>query len=99
MLASMPSRLLLTAILLGALVGLVPFAYANVSDPLWIGGIYDAGDYDDVAAAVTSADTAPASVPPTDVFLSLVRVILSAGAPHPAAAPLPAFRIRGPPIR
>jgi hypothetical protein len=43
--------------LLAVLVALVPVALASPSDPLWIGGIYDAADSDDVLVAATSLDS------------------------------------------
>jgi hypothetical protein len=35
---------------LAALLAILPVAGANLSDPLWVAGIYDGGDYDDVVA-------------------------------------------------
>ncbi len=85
-------------ILIGALAGLVPFAHANVPDPLWIGGIYDAADCDDFAAAVSSGEAEPASSPPAGALLILVGVVLPAGALSLAPAPLLVFPIRAPPL-
>jgi hypothetical protein len=38
-------------------VALIPLAYANPPDPLWIAGIYDAADYDDVILAAVSLES------------------------------------------
>lgn len=50
----MLSRLCVVFILLGNLVALVPLAHASPPDPIWIAGLYDAADYDDVVLAVIS---------------------------------------------
>ena len=42
--------------LLAALLVLTPLAYARPPDPLWIEGIYDDGDLDDVAVAVIQGE-------------------------------------------
>jgi len=42
-------RLRVLGLLVPLLVVLVPLAHANPPDPLWIPGIYDGADYDDVA--------------------------------------------------
>lgn len=47
-------RLFALGLLIG-LIALVPLAYASPPDPLWIAGIYDAADFDEVALAVISA--------------------------------------------
>jgi hypothetical protein len=39
--------------LLFALLALAPLANASPPDPLWIAGIYDAADFDDVIVAIT----------------------------------------------
>ena len=83
--------------LLVVVVALLPLTEGDPPDPLWTGGIYDPADYDDIAASVSSGATAPARSP-TSPFLILVGVILPAGALSPAAAPLPVFPIRGPPL-
>jgi hypothetical protein len=42
--------------LLVILVSLVPLAHASPLDPLWIAGIYDDTDFDEVVVAVGSAE-------------------------------------------
>ena len=61
----MQRREWLTAVLLLALLALVPLAYATPPDQSWLGGWYDDGDHDDVVVAVTSA---VATVGPILVF-------------------------------
>lgn len=89
-----PATLLFLILLLAALT---PFAYASPPDPVWVPGIYDGGDYDDVVEMVTGASwvVAPPAV-----------VVGCAGAlwwvPAPAASPvvvpaLLAIYLRSPP--
>jgi len=39
------------------MLALVPLAYASPPDPLWIAGIYDAADYDDVVCILVDTST------------------------------------------
>ena len=40
-----------------AMLALVPLAHASPPDPVWLAGIYDAGDSDDVIVAATSLES------------------------------------------
>jgi len=60
------SLLGLGLLLLGP-VALPALAYASPPDSLWIPGIYDDADYDDVVSLATSAPGDVAPAPPTDV--------------------------------
>src|SRR5262245_38454203 len=40
-----------------ALLALVPLAQASPPDPMWLAGIYDAGDFDDLILAATSLES------------------------------------------
>ena len=51
-------RPLLVGVLLCLVVGVSLLAYATPPDPVWIAGIYDAADYDDVASMVTNTAVA-----------------------------------------
>ncbi len=53
-LCSFAVRRCLTLILCGCLVSLTPLASASPPDPLWIEGVYDGADADDVVEAATS---------------------------------------------
>jgi hypothetical protein len=55
-------RVALAVLLLLAVGGLTPLAYASPPDPAWIRGIYDGADYDDVVDLVTSAAAATSPV-------------------------------------
>jgi hypothetical protein len=50
--------------LLVLLVALVPLADASLVDPLWIAGIYDRGDFDEIVGAVTDSDSLLQSLVP-----------------------------------
>jgi hypothetical protein len=84
--------------LLAVLVALLPLALASPIDPLWIGGIYDAADSDDVLAAVTSLESVAQQillvVSPVSI---VVRVLLTAAPVFPDAAIPPSDRPRAPP--
>ncbi len=54
----MPYSAPVALLVLLALCALAPLAFASPPDPLWIGGLFDAGDSDDVVVAATSAEAA-----------------------------------------
>jgi hypothetical protein len=74
-------RVALALLLLLAVGGLTPLAYASPPDPAWIRGIYDDADYDDVVDLVTSAVAATAPV-----LLVDLRQIPPLGGPAPQLA-------------
>ena len=89
----------IAVLLVTALVGLVPAAYADPPDPTWIGGYWDDDDFDSVVTAVVNmcAVEAPSLTvcgplwpPPIDVQL-LPRSFVQVSS-HSAASP------RSPPI-
>jgi hypothetical protein len=49
------------------LAGILPLAGAILPDPLWLPGLYDGGDYDDLATA--AGDTGPPGVPAPTVLI------------------------------
>ena len=86
--------------LVSALCALAPLAFASPPDPLWIGGVYDAGDPDDAIVAAGSTDvvsepvadggrillTAVAAVPPARWFGCVSSVLpVRPGRAPPAA--------------
>jgi len=79
------------------LVGLAPLAEARPPDPLWIAGIYNAEDLDDVVEAILSVP-ALLGEPPLHLVKQLVVVAV-----HPGnevfvpLAPRSAFHSRAPP--
>ena len=90
-----------TAVVLVALaLGVFPaLAQASSTDPLWIGGVYDAGDWDDAVLASAFSDGVASAIGPKDLW----RAWIAAGTVHlgwpgpPTRFALPAFDGRAPP--
>jgi hypothetical protein len=83
--------------LLAALVALVPLAHASPPDPLWIAGIYDEADADNLIVAATSLESSVGG----DQF-GVLRVAIVAAAPLTAGPVIPdatprTVRARAPP--
>jgi hypothetical protein len=89
----------LAVLLLGVLLALPAIAHATPTDPVWISGLYDDGDYDDVVlsiiAAVSLIDSAVVDqAGPVIVCLGLIVP----GKPRPVQVrPLAPFSTRAPP--
>lgn len=96
----MHRRLPLVLILLGGLVALAPLAHASPPDQIWIGGLYDGDDADDVVLAAISTDSVLGSPLLADLktLLVLVGFIRLADAAGVRLAALSTFHIRAPPI-
>ena len=92
--APMILRLSVTALLV--LTALGPLASASPPDPWWIGGFYDAADYDDVVVAVTGMDQAPPLAPVVAAEPHAIR--LGAVAP-PARLAVRVFALTAPAVR
>ena len=93
-------RPLLLGLLLLTVGCLRVVAYASPPDPLWVPGVYDAADYDDVIATVLSLDGLQAAAVPA--IAPSARIVASAFAPTPAAPPAPLHataQSRAPPAR
>jgi len=73
-------------LLLGASLALAPLALASPPDPLWICGIFDAGDTDDVLVAATSV----LGTPPTPTLDRAAAFLAPAGGVAPGDAAIPA---------
>ncbi len=85
--------------LLLILIALVPLAHASPPDPVWIAGIYDGADFDEVIGAVISAT----GLVSTLVVLAMVAdIVAGAVQSHDpvlgVAAPSWPFSIRAPPF-
>ena len=85
--------------LLVLLFAIFPLAEASPPDPLWVGGIYDGADLDDVVAAVTAATAVVARtvlllLGPTVIVAKAVLLADRASLPRPS---LPAHPVRAPP--
>lgn len=92
-----PGWLLVLAVF-GCLAVLVPLAYASPPDPLWIAGIYDAADDDDVVVAAGSLESLAHEAPPVVGPVAIVadRVVPELRAP-PAGPALDTSQPRAPP--
>jgi hypothetical protein len=97
--ASSSLRRALALFLLAGLIGLLPFAHASPPDPIWIPGVYDGADYDDVIVLVTEAG---AIVEPAPVVLEsasrVVGLLPPPSAPAPSRASVFAVHPRSPPL-
>jgi hypothetical protein len=88
-----------SALLVLVLSTLGPLASASPPDPGWIGGFYDAADYDDVVLAVTGMDPPPPLEPVIAVephAMPIGAVVLPAP-PAERALALAAPAVRAPP--
>jgi hypothetical protein len=90
-----------TAVVLVALaLGLFPaMAHASPTDPLWIGGVYDAGDWDDAVLASAFTDGLASATGPKDLWTSWIAVgtVQLGWLGLPICFALPAFDGRAPP--
>ena len=96
----MPLHFPVIVLLLVAMTALPPLALASPPDPLWIGGVFDFADSDDVVTLATSTDCASGGIP-----LEAVRALWLVVGAVPPAGPigavrslLPVFQGRAPPI-
>ncbi len=86
----------LILILLATLIALVPLAHATQPDPVWIEGVYDDADYDDVIGSATSLES-PVQADPVPAVVAMLNAIgsvppLDAGIPHAGALQTPPTR-------
>ena len=78
---------------------LVPLAHASPPDPMWIAGIYDAGDFDEVVWMITGTDTVGPPVQLTRTApLRLVCVLTRVGDAPVVAVVSSTVRPRSPPL-
>jgi hypothetical protein len=84
--------------ILFALLTLVPLAHARPPDPLWISGIHDGGDFDEVVSTLIGADTVDPPLPLTGTApLLLVSVLTEVGVSPVVAFASSTVRPRSPP--
>ena len=58
------STIVLTLVLVAFILTLTPLAQADPPDPIWISGIWDDNDFDDVVDYITSAAGLPLTPSP-----------------------------------
>ena len=81
-----------------ALLILVPLAHTSPPDAMWIAGIYDAADYDDVILAAAAMESLPHEGPILEGPVSLVASIVpAAGAAFAVANEVRIAQPRAPP--
>jgi len=78
MAVEMRARLPLALLLASVIALLTPWAYADLPDQLWLGGVFDGGDEDD---AIVHIQTHLNAIDPPDVY---VAVFLTPCACEPA---------------
>ena len=97
----MTSRAALIAFIAAVFATISGLAYASPTDPTWIPGVYDDGDFDDVVGLVTSAEALATAAGIAD--LPLVTPPTSPPAPLREAAilrfPTAPLHARAPPAR
>ncbi len=92
------ARPLIALLLLAGHLWLPPFAYADPPDQLWVPGIYDDADYDDVVLVVMAMTGIVVSPPVLDV--SIGPALYAVPIVEPAVCPESCCRssqIRAPP--
>jgi hypothetical protein len=96
---AMESRRIVIVLVALALAVFPALAQASPTDPLWIGGVYDAGDWDDAVLASAFTDGVAGATGPKDLW----RSWSAAGTVHLGwpdlftSFALPAFDGRAPP--
>ncbi|HYB41686.1 MAG TPA: hypothetical protein VEL75_07950 [Candidatus Methylomirabilis sp.] len=88
------------AVLLPVLIGIPAPAFAEPPDPVWIPGVYDAADWDDVVARVAGTDATGGGVLPEPTGSTRVLVGTVAPAAESVVPSTAAFVLgsRSPPL-
>lgn len=93
-------RCLVSALLAGALLTLVPLAHCSPPDPTWIAGLYDDADHDDAVIAICDGVGLPATAPPAIAHADVSNALVALAGP---TWPSEGVRIgpadRAPPLR
>jgi hypothetical protein len=89
---------LLALLLLACLAGFSALAHASPPDPLWLAGLYDNADYDDVVALLSDT-TAVGTSPLLTIHRAhpVLSLLPSGATPAPHDASFLAFHLRSPP--
>jgi hypothetical protein len=95
----MRSSATVAMLLIFALCALVPLAFASPPDPLWVGGLFDGGDTDDVIVAATSAEGAAdgPTLARAAPYLALAGAVPAPSSADPVLSSLSVRRGRAPP--
>ena len=97
---TMPLAYPVVTLLLVVLTALAPLALASPPDPIWIGGLFDGGDTDDVIVAATSSEGATdgAVRPAVNAVLLVVGSVPPAVTISSGISTAPVFQGRAPPV-
>jgi len=92
---------MLRLICLLLLVGLPLSASANPPDSTWISGLYDDGDFDNVAIAIADTLATVDTLPPVQVAIAPLAVtrVVSLPVAVSSCVPRESFGSRAPPLR
>lgn len=92
---------MLRLICLLLLVGLPLTASANPPDSTWIGGLYDDGDFDNVAIVIADTLATVDTLPPVQVAIAPLAVtrVVSRPVAVRSCVPRESFGSRAPPLR
>ena len=95
----MSRRVLLAILLLSVVLALPPIAHAAPTDPVWISGLYDDNDYDDVVLFIIGAVSAVDSrvVDPVGPVVVCLGPITSDRRESVPVQPLSSLSTRAPP--
>ena len=96
----MVSRGILAALLVIALALCPALALGSATDPLWIGGVYDAGDWDEAVLASAFSEGVAGPAGPGDLWTSRIAVgtVECVRPAPPADGAFSAFAGRAPPL-
>jgi hypothetical protein len=93
----------LALVLLASLIALYPLAFASPPDPVWLTGIYDDADMDDVVWVISSTTALVERLTVERLTVVVATEFLAVGTPHLAEAELLPIRfssarpVRAPP--
>ena len=90
-------RRVLAALLVASIAALPAMAHASPPDPVWIRGLYDDGDQDDLISFVAWAIGVTVAPLDADSTLGPVGALLPVQSWAPASSAPPATRSRAPP--
>lgn len=95
----MSRKAFLATLLLSVVVALTPIAHAAPTDPVWIAGLYDDNDYDDVVLFIIGAVSAVDShvVDPVGPVVVCLGLIAPRRLPSIPVRPLASLSTRAPP--
>jgi len=92
------ARIVLVWLVVFLYAGLIPAAYADPPDPLWLTGYWDDDDFDDAIVFITAFTAIDGLVPCSLVPLFVLVTYLMAREAVPLSAPRATTGARAPPL-